>query len=121
MTLILDGDVRYVEAEPGEPLLARPGDASLVIEACLSHRVKGALLYPPNLTPRFFDLSSGDAGTIVEKLRRFGIRLAVVCAPGSVRVSRRFGEFVADDFRLFATREEACAWLAAAPGAARDR
>ena len=45
-----------------------------------------------NLTPAFFDLSSGEAGAILQKLRNYGIRLAVVCPPGRVLMSSRFGE-----------------------------
>jgi len=101
-----------VEGQPGEVVLRKPDDAALIIEACLSERVNAALLYPENLTARFFDLSSGEAGAVLDKLRRFQIRLAVVCAPGSVRFSSRFHEFTADDFRVFESRAAACRWLA---------
>lgn len=37
-----------------------------------------ALLYAPNLTAKF-DLSSREAGAILQKLRDYRIRLAVVC------------------------------------------
>jgi hypothetical protein len=79
--------LQIVEGTRAEPLMRFPEDARLVLEACFSARVRGALLYPENLTPRFFDLSSGEAGEVLDKLRRFQVRLAVVCAPGSVRFS----------------------------------
>lgn len=60
---------------------------------------------------RFFDLSSGEAGAVADKLRRFGIRLAVVCPPATVRFSARFAELRADDFRVFDARDAAVAWL----------
>lgn len=104
--------VALVEANPGDPLIARPDEAARVIEACLSEGARGALLYAANLTPHFFDLSSGEAGAVLDKLRRFRIRLAVVCAPGCVRFSTRFHEFVADDFAVFDDRRAAVAWLA---------
>jgi len=61
-------------------------------------------------------LSSGEAGAILQKLRDYRIRLAVVCAPGSVRFSSRFGEMVAEEsrgnyFRVFESREAAREWL----------
>ena len=102
-----------VEGTPGESLLRRSQDAASIIEACLSARVRAALLYPENLTGHFFDLSSGEAGEILDKLRRFGVRLAIVCGrPGSIAFSRRFLEILSDDLRVFETRDEARRWLA---------
>jgi hypothetical protein len=91
-------------------------DANLLLEACFSHKNRLALLYPNNLPDRFFDLSSGVAGAILQKLRNYGVRLAVVCPTGSVTFSSRFGEMVAEErqreyFGIFATREAARAWL----------
>jgi hypothetical protein len=87
-----------------------------VIEACLSDSATAALLYAANMTPAFFDLSSGEAGEILQKLRNYRIRLAIVCPPGSVRFSSRFGEMLADErrgthFGIFETRHEASQWL----------
>jgi len=105
------GGVSIVEGDPAEPVIRRTDDASRLLEACFSARTKCALLYPANLTPRFFDLSSGEAGLILDKLRRFRIRLAVVCPPGSVTFSSRFAELRADDLGVFETRDAACEWL----------
>ena len=90
-----------------------------MVEACLSSDVDGALLYAPNLTAGFFDLSSLEAGEILQKLRNYRIRLAVVCPPGTVRFSSRFGELLAEErrgrfFGVFDTRADALAWLAGA-------
>jgi hypothetical protein len=106
-----EAGVRIVEGTPGASLLRRPQDATLVLEACFSAAAHVALLYPENLTPRFFDLSSGEAGEVLDKLRRFHIRLAIVCAPGTVQFSSRFREILADDMRVFDTREDARGWL----------
>jgi hypothetical protein len=75
------------------------------------------LLYPGNLTARFFDLSSSEAGAVLQTLRNYRIRLAVVCEPGTARCSSRFGEMVAEErqgryFGVFETREAAVRWLA---------
>src|SRR5262245_38446951 len=100
-TAIDHDGVTIVEADPAATVMRRPDDAARVLEACFSARTKAALLYPPNLTPRFFDLSSGEAGVILDKLRRFGVRVAVVCPPGTVSFSGRFAELRADDLRVF--------------------
>lgn len=91
--------------------MRRAQDTTLLLEACFSAPAGGALLYPENLTPRFFDLSSGEAGEVLDKLRRFHVRLAVVCAPGAVQMSSRFREILSDDLRLFETADEARRWL----------
>ena len=116
LLLVDEAGVRVVEGTPNQPLMTRVDDASRVIEACFSHRARLALLYASNLTERFFDLSSGDAGGILQKLRNYGVRLAVVCPPGSVQLSSRFGEMLAEehqrrDFRVFETRSAAREWL----------
>ena len=111
--LIDENGVRAVEGRRGHGLMQRPQDATLIIEACFSAHVRAALLYPENLTARFFDLSSGEAGAILDKLRRYQIRLAIVCAPGSVEFSSRFREVLSDDLRVFDTPDAARAWLAA--------
>jgi hypothetical protein len=98
-----------------------PGDADLVLEACFSSGAASALLYAQNLTESFFDLSSGEAGAVLQKLRNYGIRLAVVCVPESVRFSSRFGEVAAEEnrgdrFQLCESRQAALEWLARRKG-----
>lgn len=110
--MVEEDGVRVVEGSPGQTLMRQPQDATLVLEACFSAHVNGALLHPENLTARFFDLSSGEAGVVLDKLRRFGIHLAIVCAPGSVEFSSRFPEILSDDLRVFETRRAAREWLA---------
>jgi hypothetical protein len=98
------------------PFMRSIEDAGLVVEACFSNSVESALLYASNLTGRFFDLSSGEAGAILQKLRNYRIRAAVVCAPGSVQFSSRFNEMTAEEsgrnyFRLFESVLTAREWL----------
>ena len=116
LTLIDDNGVKLVEGQPGEAFMSNAQDVDRVIEACFSDGVAAALLYAANLTPAFFDLSSGEAGAILQKLRNYHIQLALVCPAGSVQFSSRFGEMVADErrgrqFELFETRDAAMEWL----------
>ncbi len=102
------------EATPGSPLITRADDASALIEACLATRGGCALLYPANLPARFFDLSSGEAGAILQKLRQYRIFVAVVAS--SEIFSSRFGEMEMEErrkgyFGVFETAEEAREWL----------
>jgi hypothetical protein len=116
LTVVEEDGVKFVEGTPDEQLLVLPDDATHVIEVCLSSDSDAALLYPRNLTDAFFDLSSRQAGTILQKLRNYRVRLAVVCAPGAVRLSTRFPELLAEErrqryFGMFDTRGEAVQWL----------
>jgi hypothetical protein len=115
------GGARIVEGRPDRLLLDTSRDTNRLIEIGAEAASDRLLLYPANLPLAFFDLSSGDAGAVLQKLRQYGVRLAVVCAPGGVRFSSRFGEAVAEErdrgwFGLFTTRDAALAWLAALDG-----
>jgi hypothetical protein len=117
MALILR-DLRgqsFVEGTPGERLIARVEDVVTVIEGCFAHGVNRVLLYAENLPEAFFDLRSGQAGAILQKLRTYHIRLALVRSP-DVALSQRFSELLVDeqrglDFRLFEERDAAATWL----------
>ena len=114
--MVEEGELRIMEGIPGAPFMSRVEDAGLVIEACFSNQARAALLYPENLTGEFFDLSSGQAGAILQKLQNYRIRLAVVAPAGSVQLSSRFGELVAEErkgryFGMFETRQAAWEWL----------
>ncbi|AUX23929.1 uncharacterized protein SOCEGT47_044590 [Sorangium cellulosum] len=116
LTVADESGAKFVEGPPGQGFLSRVRDADRVLEACFAARVRCALLYAENLTAAFFDLSSGEAGAILQKLRNYRIRLAVVCPPGSVEFSSRFGELLAeerrgDHFGVFETREAATEWI----------
>jgi len=104
--------IRIVEGPLDAPLMRVPQDATLLLEACFSAGSRSVLLHPDNVTPRFFDLSSGEAGEVLDKVRRYRVRLALVCPPGRVRFSSRFAEACADDLQAFSSREDACRWLA---------
>jgi hypothetical protein len=110
--------VSFVEGRPGEPFMTSADDAGRIVEACWSQRTSNALLYLENLSPGFFDLSSRDAGAVLQRLRNYGIRLVIVCAPGQVRFSSRFGEMVAEEqrgrqFAIVESRAAAVDWLRA--------
>jgi hypothetical protein len=116
LAVVEEGGIRVVEGQRGRRVISGVEDARRVVEACLSAGVDAALLYPDNVTEGFFDLSSGHAGAILQTLRNSRVRLAVVCPPGSVQFSSRFGELVAEErhgphFRIFDTRSAALEWL----------
>ena len=116
LTLVERGSKRLLEGAVGESLLHDANDGAILVEACFNNRTRRLLLYPENLTDRFFDLSSREAGTLLQKLRTYQVRLAVVLAQGTGSLSERFGELMVEEnrdryFRLFAEPGEAEAWL----------
>jgi hypothetical protein len=114
--LVERGGKRFLAGPEGKPLLRDVADTVRLIEACANHETDRILLYAENLTEHFFDLSSRQAGEILQKLRNYYVRMAVVWSPATTRLSRRFGELMAQEnrdryFRLFEERSEAEAWL----------
>lgn len=114
--VVTQGNQSVVEGMPGTRLLQSPEDVVDIIGTCFEHKAGSVLLYAENLTERFFDLSSGEAGAILQKFRNYHIRLAVVVSSGGSPQSDRFREMVAeerqgDDFRIFYDRDSAEAWL----------
>jgi hypothetical protein len=108
--------VNALEGTPDTMLMANTGDVDRLIEQCMGEGATAVLLYAPNLPPRFFDLASGDAGIVLQKLRNYHIRLAVVYAPQNVTLSDRFRELMLDerrgsDFGMFESRQAAVDWL----------
>jgi hypothetical protein len=117
LVVVEEDGVVALEGQPEQPFVAHADEARKIIEACFERRAHAVLLYPPNLPAAFFDLSSGEAGSILQTLQNYHIRLAVVCPPGSATLSSRFSELLAEaqqsrEFGLFANRAAARAWLA---------
>lgn len=59
-----------------------------------------------------------DVGVIIGKLRNYGIRTALVCPPGTPRLTIEFLDMTEQEgqgvhFRVFETREAALEWLSA--------
>lgn len=99
----------FVEAEGAEPLRA--------VVTCLEADARALLFDAGALPAAFFDLRTGVAGELVQKLVNYGLRMAAV-VPDVAAQPPRFQEFAREAnrgprFRFFATRAEAVAWLEA--------
>ena len=91
------------------------------IAACGENRTDRLLVHAASLPARFFDLKSGEAGEILQKLRNYRVRLAVVGGLTEAAASQRFSEMMIEEnrqphFHMFAERELAIAWLAGESG-----
>jgi len=106
----------WIEGSAGQTLLRDANDVSKLVEACFNYRTKRVLLYAENLTDSFFDLSSLEAGEILQKLRNYNIRLSVVLIPNAKELSSAFRDLMVEEnrnsyFRLFENPQDAEAWL----------
>ena len=113
---VAKGNRNFLEGTPAARLLHSSEDVVDIIGACFEHNVRSVLLYAENLTERFFDLSSGEAGAILQKFRNYHIKVAIVLSKDGTRQSSKFREMVAEesqgtDFRIFGDRGSAEAWL----------
>ena len=100
-----------------EPDGAQPIDLVAALRSCIEHGRRALLLDHGSLPAAFFDLSTGVAGELVQKLVNYHVRMAAVVPDLAVH-SPRFREFAGEanrgrQFRFFATRQEAIDWLRA--------
>src|SRR5436190_3626675 len=91
------GDHAIIEGTPGARLLQSADDIVDLIGLSFEYGTRSVLLYADNLTEHFFDLSSGDAGVILQKLRNYHLRLAVVLPPGGVHQSTMFRQMAQEE------------------------
>jgi hypothetical protein len=90
-------------------------DALAAVRHCIENGTYALLFDRGALAPPFFDLSSGIAGEVAQKLVNYGIRMASV-VPDLSAYSPHFRDFARESnrgrrLRFFATRDEAVAWL----------
>jgi hypothetical protein len=79
------GDQKIIDGPPGAQLLRTPDGDVEILEACFENYTRSVLLYAENLTEHFFDLSSGEVGAILQKLRTEVTELSCEAGPGRAR------------------------------------
>ena len=88
------------------------------VTACIESGARALLADDGALPPAFFDLSTGVAGAMVQRLTQYEIRMAAVVPDPSVH-SGPFQDFAREAnarrsaFRFFPDRASAVAWLEA--------
>jgi hypothetical protein len=95
----------------------RGGDGADPVRACIENGSPRMLADDGALPPAFFDLSTGMAGDIVQRLTLYEIRMAAVVPDVSAH-SGPFQDFAREAnrgrwFRFFPDRAQALAWLLA--------
>lgn len=98
-----------------EPESATPFQPAALVFGCLESGAQSILLDEHSLPPEFFDLSTGLAGELVQKLVNYHLRLAAV-VPDLTIHSSNFQAFARETShgrtcRFFPTRQQAIDWL----------
>lgn len=100
----------YVEMQGPEPV-----DPVRAVIRCIEEDTWALLFDRGALPGTFFDLSTGVAGELLQKLMNYGVRVAAVVPDPSVH-SVRFQEFAREankgrQIHFATTRDAALAWL----------
>jgi hypothetical protein len=106
-----------------EPDAACASDPVTALKSCIEHGRRALLFDHGSLPAAFFDLRTGLAGELVQKLVNYHVRMAAV-VPDLAMQSPRFRELAREadagrQFRFFATRQQAIDWLQSHVGDSR--
>ncbi|HYF84701.1 MAG TPA: DUF4180 domain-containing protein [Clostridia bacterium] len=108
-------DKKYVECVSSEMKLATEQDILDLVAACLENNSSLLMINGEVLSEDFFNLSTGLAGAMLQKLVNYQIKTAAIIS-AELTNRGRFREMALESnkgnhFRIFNTREEAENWL----------
>lgn len=117
MLLHNQADKSYGASTTHEEIVRSERDFIEVLTWGTENRIDLYLLMDTNFIPAFYDLSTGLAGDILQKVSNYRIRLAIF-GPFKMITSTRFREFMKESnkgssVRFFQERAKAEAWLLA--------
>jgi hypothetical protein len=110
-----DSPKPYVAGRTSEQFILTPQDLLDLLALGGEQRTNLFMLEDVNFAPGFYDLKTGLAGEILQKLSNYHCRLAIVGSFAMVR-SERFRELMSESnkgsqLRFTGTREAALEWL----------
>jgi PadR family transcriptional regulator AphA len=116
INVIRIAEQQYLAGIPGKKLIQTEDDITQILELCYENNTNRVLLYAENFSDRFFDLSSGEAGMILQKFSNYFVKVAAVLNLDEVPHSHRFEELAVEvnrgnQFRIFDNLEQAESWL----------
>ncbi len=65
---------QYLAGVPGKKLIQTEDDITRILELCYENDTNRVLLYAENFSDNFFDLSSGEAGMILQKFSNYFVK-----------------------------------------------
>jgi hypothetical protein len=116
INVIRIAEKQYLAGVPGKKLIQTEEDITQILELCYENDTNRVLLYAENFSDQFFDLSSGEAGRILQKFSIYFLKVAAVLNLDVVPHSQKFGELAVEvnrgnQFRIFDDLEQAESWL----------
>ena len=107
---------QYLAGIPGKRLIQTEDDITQILELCYENNTNRVLLYAENFSDQFFDLSSGEAGMILQKFSLYFVKVAAVLTLDEVPHSHMFEKLAVEvnrgnQFRIFDNLEQAESWL----------
>ncbi len=115
--LIDKDDKRYIEYISNEKLISKETDAMDLIAACFENNTNLLIIHYETLSEDFFNLRTGLAGAILQKLVNYKIKVAIIIA-NEENLNDRFREMIIeankrDDYRTFRNTTDAENWILA--------
>jgi DNA-binding PadR family transcriptional regulator len=109
------GGQKYIECLSGESKIESQKEALELVAICGEHNTRRLMLHQENLPDEFFQLRTGIAGDILQKLTNYRIKTAAIISPELVDQGR-FREMALEanrgqSFRIFDNVKEAEEWL----------
>ncbi len=114
-TVVENNGKKYIEYASKEHLIQNEQDGVDLIAACSEQDTNLILLHSEALSDEFFQLRTGLAGAVLQKLSNYRVKAALVLTD-SERVKGKFKDFLAESnrgnsFRVFQEKAEAEDWL----------
>jgi len=114
LELAESGNATYVRSKAGAQVLDSERALSSLISYCGEHQTHRVLLFAENLHKDFFNLSSGEAGRLLQRFAAYRFKVAAVLPPECIK--GQFSLFVLETnrgghFRVFRCTDEAEQWL----------
>jgi len=112
---VIETPGKYIACRSAEVPLGKEQDAADLIGACYGYDVWLLMLHAEALSDDFFQLRTGLAGAVLQKLMNYRIRTALVI-PDELAGQGRFKEWVAEtnqgsQLRVFPNADDAETWL----------
>jgi PadR family transcriptional regulator AphA len=116
INVIRIAEKQYLAGTPGKKLIQSEADVNQILEACYENDTNRVLLYAENFSDNFFDLSSGEAGMILQKFSQYFVKAAAVLCLDNVPHTQKFEELALEvnrgnQFRIFKDVQQAEQWL----------
>ncbi len=106
---------KYIDCFAAAPPIQNDQEALELIALCIENHTARLMINAEVLANDFFDLKTGVAGQILQKLVNYHIKTAFVIID-EMRIKGRFKEMInessrGNNFRVFANRDEAEKWI----------